>query len=151
MAGYKDIDPEVGKHFEKCNTAALKWTEDEALRLANDLLTWIREGEDEHIFFNEFLYLEAYKNDYAGRIYPELLSYLGKKYTSFLNILKECAEIEKSKLMKYGSNGRAVPQMAKFLLSAQYGMTEKSEVKNDVKIQDKTIKLEIDGKDINLK
>lgn len=127
MPGGKScITGEDGKKFEQGNLAALKWTEDEALRLGNDLLDWIRDKGEENIFFNDFLYLEAYKNDYVGKIYPQLLSYLSKKYSSFLNILSECAEIEKAKLMKYGSKGTVIPAMAKFLLSAQYGLTEKT-------------------------
>lgn len=130
--GNKNINGDDGVKFEKGNNAALKWTEEEALKLANDLLSWIRTGEECHIFFNEFLYLEAYKNDYVGKIYPDLLAYLSKKYSSFLDILNECAEIEKTKLMKYGTLGTVKDSMSKFLLSAVYGLREKTDSKTDV-------------------
>jgi len=125
MGGGKgNIKPEDGKQFEKGNNAAEKWTEEEALKLGNDMLKWFK-AENENIFFEDFLYLSCNESDYAGSIYKELPAYLSKKFSSFLNILDKCREIEKIKLKKFGALNKLNANIVKFLLSAEYGLTDK--------------------------
>jgi len=124
--GNKNIRPEDGKQFEKNNQAALKWTEKEALKFGNDLLNWMQ-SEDENIFFDDFIYLKNHNGKYAGEIYVDLPAYLGKKHSSFLDILKKCRKIEETKLKKFSAFDKLNASIAKFLLSAEYGLTDKTQ------------------------
>ena len=128
--GKGKIRPEDGKQFGKNNKAAEKWTEEHALRLADELITWMK-AEDDNIFFDDFLYLQCNEEDYPGKIYPQLLSYLGDKFTSFSKRLEQAKNIEKIKLKKYGAFDKLNASIVKFLLSAEYGLKEKTENKNE--------------------
>jgi len=123
--GKGNIKPEDGRQFENGNKAAEKWREQDALKLGNDMLDWFR-AADENIFFEDFLYLSCDESKYVGSIYKELPAYLSNKFTSFLNILEKCKEIEKIKLKKFGAFDKLNPSIVKFLLSAEYGLTEKT-------------------------
>lgn len=138
--GNKNINGDDGVKFEKGNKAAEKWTEKEALRFGNDLISWMR-SEDENIFFDDFIYLQDHKGKYAGKIYAELPSYLAKKFSSFLNILNTCRKIEETKLKKFSAFDKLNASISKFLLSAKYGYTEKTENKNESIITFKEIKM----------
>lgn len=132
--GKGNIRPEDGKQFSSEYKPAEKWTEDHALRLADDLLKWMK-AEDENIFFDEFLYLSCDESKYPGKIYPDLLGYLGRKFSSFLERLEQARNIEKIKLKKYGAFDKLNASIVKFLLSAEYGLSEKSEQKHSGEIK----------------
>ncbi len=121
------FDGTTGVHFKEGNKDAEKWTESAALKFGNDLLNWMRK-EDENIFFDDFIYLQDHTGKYAGKVYPELPSYLAKKHPSFLNILNTCRIIEKTKLKKFSAFDKLNASIAKFLLSAEYGLRDKSDV-----------------------
>jgi len=135
--GNKNINGDDGVKFEKGNKAAEKWTEEEALRFGNDLLSWMQ-AEDENIFFDDFIYLQDHKGKYAGKIYAELPSYLAKKFSSFLNLLNICRKIEETKLKKFSAFDKLNASIVKFLLSAEYGYTEKTENKTEHSISEDT-------------
>ena len=111
--------------FKIGDKAAEKWTEPEALKLANDLLMWLKE-KDANIFFEDFLYLSCNEDDYVGKINKTLPAYLANKFSSFSNILEQCKEIEKVKLKKFGAFDKLNASIVKFLLSAEYGLSEKT-------------------------
>ena len=123
-----------GVQFSEGNKAAEKWTEEAALKFGNDLLAWMKEA-DENIFFDDFIYLSCDESKYAGAIYAELPAYLSGKFTSFLNILDKCRIIEKTKLKKFSAFDKLNPSIAKFLLSAEYGMSEKTEIRQRTTIE----------------
>ena len=59
MTGGKgNIKPEDGKQFSSEYQPQEKWTEIKALKVGNDLIEWLQ-GEDENIFYEEFLYLHS--------------------------------------------------------------------------------------------
>jgi hypothetical protein len=124
--GNKNIKPEDGVQFEIGNKAAEKWTEEAALKFGIDLLAWMQ-AEDENIFFDDFIYLQDHTGKYAGEIYAELPAYLAKKFSSFLNILNICRQIEKTKLKKFSAFDKLNASIAKFLLSAEYGLSDKTQ------------------------
>lgn len=128
--GKGNIRHEDGKSFQLNNKAAEKWTEKEALRLGNNLIDWMHEKE-ENIFFEDFIYLQ--KHDYSGEVYPELISYLSNKFTAFLKLIEKAKKIEETKLKKYGAFDKLNGGIVKFLLSAQYGYTEKIKTEHDIK------------------
>ena len=124
--GKGNIKPEDGKKFEKYNNAAEKWTEDAALKFGNDLLAWMQ-AEDENIFFDDFIHLQDHTGKYAGKIYADLPAYLAKKHSSFFDILQKCRKIEETKLKKFSAFDKLNASIAKFLLSAEYGLTDKTQ------------------------
>lgn len=132
--GKGNIKSEDGKPFKIGNKAAEKWTEESALKFGNDLLEWMKSA-DENIFFDDFVYLSCDESKYAGSIYVGLMSYLSEKFTAFSNILEKCKEIEKIKLKKFSAFDKLNPSIAKFLLSAEYGLSEKTKTENTGSIQ----------------
>ena len=139
MAGGKGkIRPEDGKQFSSEYQPKEKWTEQKALELGSDLINWLKEkdndGEDKgHIFFEEFLVIE---NDY----YPELISYLCDKFSSFSNLINKARKIQELKLQKYGVGDRLNATMTKFVLINKHNWKEKSEIENNHQFNDFNIK-----------
>jgi len=133
--GKGNIRPEDGKQFSSTYKPAEKWTEEAALMLVDDLLAWMK-AEDENIFFDDFLYLSCDESKYPGKIYSELLSYLAKKHTSFLKRLEQAKQIEKTKLKKFGAFDKLNASIVKFLLSAEYGLSEKTQTENEHTFRD---------------
>ena len=125
------------KPFSKGNKVAEKWTEEEALIFGNDLLDWML-VDDENIFFDDFIYLQDHTGKYVGEISSTLPAYLSNKFSTFSNILNKCRQIEKTKLKKFSAFDKINVSIAKFLLSAEYGLSEKTEQKKEV---EKTIKI----------
>lgn len=119
--GNKNIKPEDGKQFSKDYQPAEKWTEEKALKVGNELLKWLK-SEEEHIFFDEFLYIEE---DY----YPMLVTYLKNKFTAFSYLLQRAKKIQETKLMKYGVMDKLNASMTKFALINNHNWADKSEVK----------------------
>jgi hypothetical protein len=142
--GYKNIKASDNPSpFEANNTIALKWTEAEALKLGNDLLAWMK-AEDENIFFEDWLYLVADENKYAGKIYADLPKYLSDKYSTFFELMKQCAKIEEVKLKKFSAFDKLNSTIAKFLLTCNYGYTDKINIDHTTK--DEAINREIEIK-----
>jgi hypothetical protein len=127
MAGGKGkIRPEDGKKFSSEYQPEEKWTEKKAIELGNELINWLKEKDDDgedkgHIFFEEFLIIE---NNY----YPELITYLSKKFLSFFNLIEKAKKIQEIKLQKYGVGDRLNATMTKFVLINQHNWKEKTEV-----------------------
>jgi len=137
--GKGNIKSEDGKPFKIGNKAAEKWTEESALKFGNDLLEWMKSA-DENIFFDDFVYLSCDESKYAGSIYVGLMSYLSEKFTAFSNILEKCKEIEKIKLKKFSAFDKLNPSIAKFLLSAEYGLSEETKTDTRISLNDETLK-----------
>lgn len=97
-----------------------KWTEVKALQLANDLIKWHKE-KAEHIFWEEFLYIE---NDY----YSELISYLCHKFVPFLKLIEKAKKIQEIKLKKYGTGDVLNAAMTKFVLINEHDWRDKQEI-----------------------
>jgi hypothetical protein len=126
MAGGKgNIKPEDGKQFSSEYQPQQKWTEERALSLANELIDWLK-AKDEHgedkgnIFFQEFLIIEK-------DLYEELISYLCKKFTSFLKLINKAEKIQELKLQKYGVGDRLNATMTKFVLINKHDWKDRTE------------------------
>jgi hypothetical protein len=113
------------KPFQKGNQAAAKWTEEDALMFVDELIAWMK-LEDENIFFMEFILLVCDKSKYKAKITHDTPSYLAKKYTTFSERLCEAKEIEKLKLKKFGAFDKLNSNVVRFLLSAEFGLSEKT-------------------------
>ena len=124
--GKGNIKPEDGKQFSSIYQPKEKWTENKAIQLGIEMIEWFNEVDKDgndvgNILFEEFLIIK--KN-----LYPELISYLAKKFTSFLKLLCKAKKIQEIKIAKYGLADRLNSNMAKFILSANHGYTEKKSI-----------------------
>src|SRR5690606_28163159 len=118
------------------NKNAQKWTEEEALKLGEELLSWMKE-KPENVFFKEFL---IYENDY----YEELTDYLSNKYESFLNVLKKAKKIQELKIVKLSSDNKLNPTMSIFCLKNLHDWRDRQDVDHTTKGEDiKNLQIEI--------
>lgn len=113
-----------GKLFSSDYQPQEKWTEEKALALGNELITWLN-ANDENMFFEEFLII---KKD----LYSELIKYLSTKFVSFFKLIEKAKKIQEIKLYKYGTLDKLNPTMTKFVLINEHGKTsEKTENTNE--------------------
>lgn len=126
--GRGKIRPSDGKQFSSSYQPKETWTEEEAIKLGNDMINWLREKDDEgedkgNIFYEEFLLIE---NNY----YPSLIAYLRDKFTSFSKLLEKAKKIQEIKLTKYGVGDRLNATMTKFVLINNHDWKDKQEVEH---------------------
>jgi len=112
-----------GKKFSSEYQPSEKWTEKKALDLGQELLSWMKEKDDDgedkgNIFFEDFLMIE---NNY----YEELIAYLCGKFPSFLKLIGQARKIQEIKLIKFGVGDRLNATMTKFVLTNNHDYTEK--------------------------
>jgi hypothetical protein len=124
--GKSNIKPSDGKQFSKDYQPNEKWTEKVAVDLANDLINWLKEkdedGEDKgNMFFNEFLVIERDLDD-------STIAYLKKKFSSFSELLKKAKKIQEIKLVKYGVGDRLNATMTKFVLTNNHDYSDKTDL-----------------------
>lgn len=124
------------------NNNAEKWTEEEALKLGNRILNWIRQQKVNNVFLSQFLYIE---NDYPF----DVLNYLSGKYKSFSVLIKKAKKIQETKIrLGYlGSNNTA---LAIFCLKNNHGYRDKREVEHEVN-GGKEIKVSVHTETLNAK
>ena len=113
-----------GKQFSKDYQPAEIWTEENALRLGNDLIAWLLEKET-NIFFLEFLVID---NDYS----ETLTAYLSSKFKSFSRLLFRAKKIQEAKLLKYGVLDKLNSSMTKFVLINNHGYTDRKAIENTI-------------------
>lgn len=116
----------TGKQFSSEYQPPQKWTEEKSLQLGNDLINWLKakdeDGNDKgNIFFEEFLVIEK-------DLYPDLITYLRDKFSSFSDLLKKAEKIQEIKLAKYGTADRLNASMTKFVLINNHGWRDKQEI-----------------------
>jgi len=131
--GWGKIRPEDGKQFSSEYQPPEKWTEEKALALADELIEWLREkdedGEDKgNIFYEEFLIIEK-------DLYVDVIRYLTDKFSSFSERIKQAKKIQELKLQKYGVGDRLNASMTKFTLMNNHGWTDKSESKQKIQVE----------------
>lgn len=113
--GYKKIKPEDGKQFSSDYQPEEKWTEEKATELGEELIKWLTDKDNEgNIFFEEFIVIQK-------DLYPSLIAYLSKKYSSFSKLIEKAKKIQEIKLYKYGVADRLNAAMAKFVLINEHG------------------------------
>lgn len=118
-----------GKTFQK-------WTEEVVHQKLDELEEWLTKpneikndkGEvievkpNENIFFMDFLITKG--------LYIDWVSYVSGKFASASERINYFKAIQEQKLVSLGVYGKTNPTMTKFVLSANYGYTEKTENKN---------------------
>ena len=121
--GKGNIRPSDGRQFSSDYQPAEKWTEDRAMQLGYDLIAWQKE-KPENVFWEEFIIMEK-------ELYPEIISYLSKKFTSFLKLIEKAKKIQEIKLKKYGTADRLNASITKFVLINEHGWKDKQEISHD--------------------
>ena len=96
-----------------------KWTEKEAIQLANDLVNWI--AEDGNVYWKRFIVLER-------RLRPQLISELSEKYPEFAELIKIAREIQEVKLAEMSGHDTI---KSIFMLKNYHGYADKTEVKSE--------------------
>lgn len=122
--GKGNIKPEDGKQFSSDYQPQEKWTEKKAIDLGDELIKWLNEVDENNqdkgnIFFEEFIVI-------VKDFYPDLIGYLCKKFTSFLELIKKAKKIQELKLYKYGIADRLNAQMTKFVLINEHNKINES-------------------------
>ena len=126
--GKGNIKPEDGKQFSSEYQPEEKWTEEKALQLGNDLIDWMKNNEI-NMFWEEYLVMER-------DLYPELIAYLSKKFTSFLKLIEKAKKVQEIKLKKYGTADKLNATITKFVLINEHGWKDKQETEHqgDIRI-----------------
>ena len=130
-----------GKKFSSTYQPPEKWTEKKALELGEELIEWLNEidenGDDVgNTLYEEFLIINK-------GLYNEILSYLGKKFPSFLKLLERAKKIQEIKLHKYGLADRLNASIVKFSLINNHGWKDKQEI-DRININEVPIKIIVD-------
>ena len=97
----------------------LKWTEKEAMILANELIDWMLESPN-NIWFESFIYIEK-------KLYPQLLSELANNYPDFAESLKRAKKIQEGKIIDGALQQKTNVAMSIFLLKNNHGYKDKNE------------------------
>ncbi len=123
--GNKNIKPEDGHQFQPGEKAAEKYTKKIAEQLANELLDWMEEvdenGKDSgHIFICDFLA--------DRRLTKNLCSYLARKFSSFSDLLEIAKLKQEAKLLKYGVADRLNASMTKFVLINHHDYVDRQNI-----------------------
>lgn len=125
------------------NQNAAKWREKDALRLVRELYNFFKEDES-RIYFEEYLYFTIDEQlPFPTEIYADTISELSKRFPSFAERMSKIKQIQEFRLKTRGLNNETNSNITKFLLSANFGLKEKTEV-----VQENNIKVSIDNKDI---
>lgn len=121
--GKGNIDGKVdGVQFSSTYKPQEKWTEEEALKLGEELIEWMGvEAVTENMFFEEFLIMKKHMQ-------PKTLAYLAKKFTSFLTLLSVAKKIQELKLKKYGTADKLNASITKFVLINNHDYRDKKEI-----------------------
>lgn len=97
--------------FMPGNTAALKWTEEKALELAQQLIDWMKFDES-NFLMGDFLI----END----LYADLIADLSGKYPRFAEHIARAREIEAHRIQKFALTNNLNPGMAQWVLAVNH-------------------------------
>lgn len=100
-----------------------KWSEDEVHKVIDELEEWLMDDESNNIFFKDFLFKK--------RLYVDWIKYVSDTYVSVSERLSNIKAVQEQKLVSGGVFGKTNAPMTKFILSANYGYSEKIETKNE--------------------
>lgn len=97
--------------FLKGNSVSLKWTEEKAIELAEKLIAWMKESEN-NFMFKDFLF----EHD----LYVDLVADLSRKYPRFADYIARAKEIEAHRIQKYALANKLNPGMAQWILAVHH-------------------------------
>ena len=127
--------PGSGGGGQPGNKNAEKWSEEKALKVADDLIEWLKEpieyeylGQNSNtrvikkanLYFKYFLAQEGF--------YDELIDHLSEKYKSFSKKIKKAKSIQEGKIAELSMSGMINPTMSIFMLKNHHGYSDKQDL-----------------------
>ena len=127
--------------FVAGNTAALIWTEDKAMELANALLDWMKEKETKFLL-KDFLF----QHD----LYADIIATLCDRYPPFAENIARAKEIEAHRIQKFALTNNLNSGMAQWILAVHHNQhnVQKQEVNASVSVAPPPIIVFEDEEDI---
>lgn len=109
------------------HTCSVKWTEEEAIKLAKALIAWMHEKES-HFLLKDFLF----EHD----LYDDIIARLAKQYPQFAEYIARAKEIEAHRIQKFALANQLNSGMAQWVLAVHHKMhnVQKQEISADVAI-----------------
>lgn len=106
------------------NTNAEKWTEEDALKIGNELIAWMQVDSPDNIFFEKFLTQKG--------LYRAATSYLCEKYESFSALIKKATELQELQLRHQAITNKTNSAITIFCLINNHKYRNKVEHTGDV-------------------
>lgn len=97
--------------FKEGNQAALKWSEEKAIALGQELLDWMNE-DPRNFLMKDFLF----EHD----LYADIISYLSGRYPSFSEYITRAKEIEAHRIQKFALTNNINANMAQWVLGVHH-------------------------------
>jgi predicted ATP-binding protein involved in virulence len=119
-------------------------SQEEALKIANDIKTWLTEDKSTQIYIGKYITTRGIKRD--------SLSAASKKYPDVKEIMSECSELQKFKIIDFATRSQIDRKFAEFILINYYGFksstgSDKSNTKKHTsKTNDEISDTDLDGK-----
>lgn len=131
------------------NKNAEIWTEEKALKIANDLIAWLSE---EPVLINtmagqQIQNINLFKINFLAQNghSKELIDDLCDKFPLFCELIKKAEQIQESKILQYSILNKLNPIISIFCLKNHHGYRDKKEIEMDSKV-----KLNFDKEDENI-
>jgi hypothetical protein len=97
--------------FKPGNQAALKWTEEKAMEIAQALLEWMNEDQ-RNFLMKDFLFEQG--------LYADLIATLSERYPSFAEYIVRAKEIEAHRIQKFALTNNLNANMAQWVLGVHH-------------------------------
>lgn len=97
--------------FKPGNQAALKWTEEKAMAIAQSLLDWMNEDQ-RNFLMKDFLFEQG--------LYADLIATLSERYPSFAEYIVRAKEIEAHRIQKFALTNNLNANMAQWVLGVHH-------------------------------
>jgi len=121
--------------FIEGNKSAEKWTEEELIKLGDELLEWMLSSKT-HIWFKDFFTFEK------KMVYRSLVSYLVSISEPFSERIELAKQIQESRLVNGGLTGEILWKASEFILKSNMGWSDKQEIAIEDN-RDKVIQIEL--------
>ena len=97
--------------FKPGNKAALKWTEEKAMAIAQGLLDWMNEDQ-RNFLMKDFLFEQG--------LYSDLIATLSERYPTFAEHITRAKEIEAHRIQKFALTNNLNAGMAQWVLGVMH-------------------------------
>jgi len=106
--------------FVEGNKSAEKWTEEDAMKLGEELIEWMKES-DSNVIFEKFFVLEK-------DLYPTVYNYLMKNFEPFSRLIEKAKKIQEIRVAEGCLTNEYNGGFGKFFLGANHNWSEKQEI-----------------------
>ena len=116
-------DPKTGK-FTEGNSFAEKWNEDRAMRLAKELIAWMKE-DNGNFWLEDFLFEKD--------LYPDLIGRLSERFPPFAEHIAHAKKIQESRIKKFALMNQLNSGMAQWVLATVHDIHNVAKTETEVK------------------